>query len=598
MKLSLTETERRIFRKREIPPVSRWAAQHLIVPDGPYAGARYRRDVNPYLAGIMDAFSERSVEEVVVCGAPQTGKTLCLYACLCWCIDYRPAPRMLAMPDDETLARVVEAKLKPMFRKTRPVRELLGKSKGGRTGFADGTALYLSSAASASQRASISVQDLFLDEESLFRAFAGHGDPVTDFRERTRSYPYTRKIMRISKPVGDETTTIWADLAAMDEVRRYRVVCPACGTEQVMQPENIISEHGVKDPVRVRREKLGRYRCPHCAYHWTDYARDQAVARGRWEADNPLPFPHRVGFHLPAYLSAAVSLSEIRAAQLELEKTDDADAHQAYANGMLAMPYTPVIAKTSEAEVLELVDRELVPCTVPAGYRAVTLGIDMQKVGFWYMAVAWTGRLDGAVIDYGRLQDWEDVYRKVFETEYAVQGQEDPVPVWRAALDTGGGLEGDAISRTEQAYDFLRRYGMGVLWGTKGASHRQSIPVHWTLLERMPQSRTAIPGGLRLYLIDTDYFKTWTTARLQPGSRQPFRLHAGCDGALVRQLTAEQLVREKGKRVWKQRRRDNHWFDCLCLCTAAAHSTWTPSLSRILEAVEEEEPAFAERKGA
>lgn len=81
MKLSLTETERRIFRKREIPPVSRWAAQHLIVPDGPYAGARYRRDVNPYLAGIMDAFSERSVEEVVVCGAPQTGKTLCLYAC-------------------------------------------------------------------------------------------------------------------------------------------------------------------------------------------------------------------------------------------------------------------------------------------------------------------------------------------------------------------------------------------------------------------------------------------------------------------------------------------------------------------------------------
>ena len=77
----------------------------------------------------------------------------------------------------------------------------------------------------------------------------------------------------------------------------------------------------MKDPVRVRREKLGRYRCPHCAYHWTDYARDQAVARGRWEADNPLPSPHRVGFHLPAYLSAAVSLSEIRAAQLELEKT-------------------------------------------------------------------------------------------------------------------------------------------------------------------------------------------------------------------------------------------------------------------------------------
>ena len=75
----------------------------------------------------------------------------------------------------------------------------------------------------------------------------------------------------------------------------------------------------------------------------------------------------------------------------------------------------------------------------------------MQRVGFWYMAVCLDTALDGAVIDYGRLQDWEEVYRKVFETEYAVQGQDDSVPVWRAALDTGGGLEGDAISRTEQA---------------------------------------------------------------------------------------------------------------------------------------------------
>lgn len=590
--MTFTDAECRIFARRELVRVSTWAERHLIVPDGPYAGARYRKDVNPYLAPIMDAWALPEVEEILVCGAPQTGKTLCMYGCLCFAIAMRQGPRMVAMPDDDMMIKVVEAKLKPMFRKTKPIATLLQKIRSNRIDFSDTTKLYLSSAASPSQRATISVQDLFLDEEALFRQFVGQGVPVTDFKERTRSYSYKRKIMRISKPVGDESCSIWADLELMDEVRDFMCMCPACGTMQVLAEEHIITEHKVQDPVRVERERLGRYRCPHCKLHWSDYMRDQAVARGSWQARESVHAPRRIGYHLPAILSSAVSLSEIAATNLRLKLTDEADQHQAYANGMWARPYKPVIVKTSEDVVLQLCDKDLPARTVPEGYVAVTIAVDMQKRGFWYMVCAWTPRLDCTVIDYGRLKEWADVRAQVFDTSYPVQGSDDMAYVWRGALDTGGGKsENDFVSRTEEACDFITRYGDGVLHAVKGASHRQLNPVQWTLRERKPQSRTPIPGGMKLFLLDADYLKSWAASRMNPQSRQPLRLHRDCEESLAKQLTAEELVRERGKRVWKKKRKDNHYFDCLYMNMACVHASWTPSLTRLAGDMDEEPAA-------
>jgi phage terminase large subunit GpA-like protein len=585
--MHFTAAEQRIFARRERISVSHWAALHLIVPDGPYAGARYRRDVNPYLAGIMDTWGLPEMEEVLVCGSAQTGKTVALYACLCYCVDYRPAPRMLAMPDDETLGKVVEAKLKPLFRKTRPVAALLRKFRGGRVDMTDGTRIFLSSAASQSQRASVSVQDLFLDEEALYKSYAGQGAPVADFLERTRSYSWKRKIMRVSKPIGGDDCTIWADIQRMDELREYAAICPACGTAQILRKENIITEHQVKDPVRVERERLGRYRCPHCRMHWTDYMRDQAVARGEWMSEKPSAVPRRVAFHLPAILSSAVSLSEIAAAQLRLEKDDDEKKHQDYANGLWAEPYRPVVVHTSKSMVLALRDADLPPRIVPEGYVALTCGVDMQKRGFWYLTCAWTAKLDCAVIDHGRFMTWEEVKDYCLHADFAVQGSEageHRAQIWRAALDTGGGIaEGGFISRTEEALDFVRRYGSGIIHATKGASHAQINPVQWSITERLPQSRTPIAGGLKLFLLDTNYFKSWASSRMTPEAHQPLRLHRDCGEDLALQLTAEEQVREKGKRVWRQRRKDNHWFDCLCLNLACVHATWTPGLARLIE---------------
>ena len=209
-----TSGEQDIFRRRPYTPLSVWASENIIVKDGPYAGSRFRLDVNPYLAGIMDTWSDPQVEETDICGSAQTGKTSILHCAIAYCVDMRPGPRMLAMQDDDTISKVMTAKLLPLLKASPAIRGKLGKVRSSHVTFHDGTGLFLASAMSPGQRASISIQDLFLDEEALYKQISGQGVPVAEFIERTRSYSDKRKILRVSKPIGGEESSILLALMA------------------------------------------------------------------------------------------------------------------------------------------------------------------------------------------------------------------------------------------------------------------------------------------------------------------------------------------------------------------------------------------------
>lgn len=591
-----TSGERHVFRK--LPPlrVSEWSAANLIVPDGPLKGSLWRRDFTPYSVGIMDAWGDPWTEEVDVCGTPQVGKTILMYACMGFSITRRPGPRMLSMPDDDAISKMLESKLRPLFRRTSAIRRLVRKIKtSGAVGvhFRDSTTLHLVGAQSQSQRASISVQDLFMDEEDLYKQFKGAGVPVVDLLERTRQYAGKRKILRVSKPVGTEASSIWTAIHQADELRRYEARCPACSQHQTMAEAGLVLTESTDDPGRVKREKLARYKCAHCGYLWSDHMRDVAVAAGRWRAEIPVPRPRRIGYHLPAILSRAVSLSEIMAEKLRAEATDDPDAKQAYANGYWAEPYRPVVKETPASAILKLADPALPPRIVPAGHVALTCGIDMQKHGFWFLVHAWTPGLECAVIDYGRLRDWEDVYALIWETTYERQDGGEGYPIWRAGLDTGGTkTDDDLVTRTEEAYHFVRTSGGQRLYATKGSSRPMLAPVKWNVLDKMPRSGAAIPGGLYLYTLDTEHLKNLHHARLQEDARQRIRLHAEAGQDLAAQLAAERQVRGRdGSLHWERVHRDNHYLDCACISFACANAAWTPSLQMLAQAALQARPA-------
>lgn len=613
MNLTFCESERRIFARREVLPVSRWAAKNLIVQDGIYKGSPLRLDVSPFLAGPMDAFSDPAIREVVVCGSLQVGKTLFLYACLGWAMDYRPGVKMLAMPTRDAVGRVVQNKLRPLLQGSPVLRKLVAKYRQASISLKDGASIELANAESPSQRASITVQDLFIDEEDLY----ADSQALEDFRGRVRSYGDYAKIARACQIKGGVESSIWRGITSqVDQLYCYEVECPACRHAHVLDSANLEIPGGETDPLVIRASRLARYRCPRCKYLWSDYTRDVAVANGRWRPhvwrDNAfIPVEAKtdarsVGFHMPALLSRFVSLSDIASRQILANGSDNAEEKRQFLNDDLALPYIPVELQTDNDKLLALRDPHLPPRTVPNGALAITCGIDVQKRGFWYLCRAWMPNLSSYVIDYGWLDSWEDVARLCFETFYPVQGPDgadcgERMNIWRAAIDSGGTETEGVYSRTEEVYMWVRANGAGVVFACKGANREQATPVRARIRERLPHSGRPIPGGLRLHMVDVTNLKTQEFGRmLNPENRHPLRFHAEADQTLADQLSAERMVRKNGKLAWEQIRRDNHLLDCLVLSAACADASWTPSLPlyalQIKQAAENPAPAPRPKK--
>ncbi|MCL1915684.1 MAG: phage terminase large subunit family protein [Desulfovibrionaceae bacterium] len=605
-----TSGEREIFARREILPPSRWAARHVIVQDGPYAGSPARMDVSPYMPGILDMYAKKRVRKVVVGGSPQTGKTLILYICLGWCMDYRPGTKMLAMPTKETRDRVKKDKLLPLLKGSPLLRRQIARERTDNITLKNGTRIWLSTAESPSQRASITVHELFLDEESLYAA-SGSGNPVEDFEARTRSMGDMSKILRVSQVKGDISSSIWVALVSqVDQLYCYEARCPACGRRHLPDLENLVALDGEKDPLAVRRKKLGRYRCPLCGHLWTDHFRDLAVNGGGWApyqhseergfspAAEAVEDPEIAGFHLPAILARSVSLSALLSRRILAEASDDARVKMQFANDELGLPYTPVELATDEERLLALREAWLPPRSVPFGAVALTCGIDVQKRGFWYLVRAWMPSLASYVIDYGSLEEWRQIEDLLFTTVYPVLAEGgvpdwtperaaipleritgEVMPIWRAAMDSGGTETEGVFTRTEEVYMWVRGHGSGVVHACKGASHAQTAYVRRVIRERYPHTGRPIPGHLPLYMLDTGSLKTIDFSRLlNPESSQPLRLSAGCGPDLAAQLSSERQVRKGGRLVWERKGGQNHLLDCLMLSAACADASWTPSL--------------------
>jgi len=577
--LRLTPGERDIYRRVPFQPPSEWAEEHYVLMDGKSAGARWRNAGAPYLAGIMDTWADPDVEEVAVEGCPQSGKTKALHICLAYSADRRPGPKMLALANDSQIAKTVDNKFLPDIKASPTLRRKLAGKVATEIRFRDGSVCYLASAASATDRASVSVRDFFGDEQDLYEVQQDKAHPVDEFLERTTSYEGMRKHLLISKPIGVEgQSSIERAVEACDEVRDYHVPCPACRHEQVMALEGLVALGDCEDPAQIRRERLGRYRCADCGFEWSDHARNLAVRSGVWRTERPVRRPRSVGFRLPAFISPFVSLSEILADYLEAKEENTPSRWTHFCNSRLARAWRPVVSETPASQVMACVDPALPPRTVPRDAAFVTCGVDMQQTGFYFTAWAWAMSGEGWLVDYGYLPDFESVRAVAFETTYPRDGGGESI-VHRTLLDTGGGKGKEvSASMTERAYRFILSCPSGRVYASKGAPKGFERHVLPRVIGKMPSSKSPIPGGITLYFLDTGYYKELVHASMQLDAANPARLHAETGQDFADQVTAERQVLQKGKLVWEKIRRANHYLDACMMAWAAASDAFAPSL--------------------
>lgn len=585
--------ERKVLRRRKPIPVSQWAERHRILEMSSIPG-KWKNLFTPYLTGIMDAAGTPGVETVIICKSPQTGGSEAGHNLVGWCIDRSPGPVMFVFPDEITARENAKDRIIPMISSSPRLRDYM-------TGCGDDASslrinlahmpIYLGWSGSVSRLGNKPIRTLILDELDKYKNPKNEATSEVLSEKRTTTWRSRRHIVKISTPTTEDGP-IWT--AFMQEAGArfdYYVRCPHCNIAQLMQFERIDwpgkDSDAEPDAETVLTRRLATYPCEHCGVVWDDGDRDRAVRRGEWrERGSGLNLgahlaahkPVKVGFHIPAWLSYFVSLSEVAAAALKYKQSGKLDDLKNLQNQYKAEPWQEEHTVRSEDSILALCDdrpRGAVPGPLPSTPfipRAACLlaGVDTQKSHFRYVVRAfgygdteesWLVQA-GVAPSFTALNEilWGSVYHDSDKREYKVQA---------CMIDAMGG-------RTKEVYSWAIRH-RGRVYPWQGV-RSMTQPYNISPQEYFPDAKgnkVKIPGGLNLWRCDTTFFKSDLSHKLSIAPDDPgaFHLHSNESGIL------EQYAREMCAEVWDDEKqgwenphgKDNHFWDCETMVLALAY---------------------------
>jgi len=609
--LKLKAGERKIFRKKKPMRCSKWAERYRVVTMSSRPGA-WRNATTPYLAGVMDASFFPSVETVIVCAAPQTGKSEAVNNCIGYAVDRRPGSALYIYPDEQTARENSKDRIADMIL-TSP------QLKGYLTGADDDISfyrlnlrhlqIYMGWARSAARLANKPIPYVVFDEIDKYPITAGkkEASPMALGEKRTRTYRGFRKIWKFSSPTI-ETGPVWTALCTEAQVVFvYLVRCPECTALQYMafDEKHFKIPEGERDPNVIEAQNLAWYVCDVCGAKWDDDLRDEAVQNGEWRVgsvrDGAVLYqkderrtsnvqrptlnegqkeqehkgagmkleeylyayrPKKVGFHIPSWISHFVGLSEVMARFLR--GTKDKTALKDFKNSDEAVPWIHYEVLRQEDAILALCD-DRPRGRVPGGgvVAGLVAGVDTQDDGFWYRVRAFGfggaglvkeswGVREGFVTTFEALEQvlWADKYMDEDGNEYII----------RMVIQ-------DALGhRTSEVYTFCLKHRGRII---PSFGRQKMAQAHtWNNLQYFPGGKKPIPGGLRGVNVNTNYYKDELSTLLEISPADPGAWHENAEfsEAYARHMTSE-FINDKG--VWEcPAGKDNHLWDCsvLCLC--------------------------------
>ena len=612
-KVRFCESERKIFRRGKKRRPSQWCEMHRVLTMSSLPG-KWKNEITPYLAGIMDASFFHSVREITVCAAPQSGKSEAVTNCIAVAIDQAPGPAILIYPDEKTSDENNEDRYQAMIKSSPRLRSYM-------TGLADDMTknriglvhmpIYFGWARSSSSMANKPCRYAVNDETDKYVDGKRETSAILQTKNRLTTYVGEEKHWIISSP-SIPSGPIWKCFLAAQVRFDYFVKCPLCGGYHKMIFDQIKWAHKAEpgddgkchseDPEQIESAGLAWYECPHCMAKWNDYERDLAVRHGHWrDRETGIELfeylgkylPAKIAFHIPAWLSRFVPLAKTAACFLRGLK--DIDEFKNFFNKHKAEPWKLTIVSKDKEGILAARVPGLPAQTVPEDAILLTCGVDVQQFGFWFAVRAWAPYMTSWLIHYGFLPTWSDVERILFETAYPTLG--DPgrsLRIFRACVDTGGSKKFADMTMTEEAYFWLLknrgRGGVG-LWGTKGSS--TSLPGMLNLgngIMSTPSGKK-LPDVLRLLIIDTDKAKDQFHWRLKLAASDDTRslpgvafLHSAVGEDYASMILAEEKqINDKGREEWVNvHERPNHLFDADLLSCVCAEMEFPGGGLRIL----------------
>lgn len=484
------------FKPPERYTVSEWADNFRVLTSVSAEPGRWRTNRTPYLKEPMDRFTDPLIEKIVLCFGAQLGKTETELNMIGYALDQTSSPTMMVYPTDTIAKFASDKRVQPMIKSVKSISDKFDEgSKLLELDFNNGNYMVLVGANSPSSLSSRSIKYLFFDEIDKYPAFAGkEADPIKLATERTKTF-VDKKIVMVSTPTV-ESGNIWQAFMSANERRQYYVPCPHCGVSQVLKFKQIKWPEEHNDNADMIRD-TAYYECEHCGERIYDKHKMEMLRSGEWRAVNESQSKVRsVSYHLSSIYSPWVTFGDV-AYEFKNSKGTPATLMN-FINSWLAEPWKS--SKTKSTQNLEFTQSNY-PCgVVPDKAVLLIASVDVQLDHFWWEVRAYAPGVKSYLIDYGQASTWEDLEEIIINREYPSEYGE-PRQVMKAGIDSG--------FRTDEVYQFCSRFPE-VCIPLKGSSNHTTMTAPYT----MTSLEKGVVGGLKLYVLNTDYWKDFIFARM------------------------------------------------------------------------------------
>jgi len=594
-----------------------FAEEEVVIPDGPYAGRRFRCSRQPYTALWFDQVDSGRRPRCVATGPTQSGKTLaCFVVPLLYHVFEVQETVICGLPDMDMAGDKWREDILPAIERSR-YRDLLprrgGGSRGGRVEsiqFGNGATLkFMSGGGGDKSRAGFTSRVVVITETDGMDQPAGtsrESDKITQLEARTRAYG-ARKRIYMECTVSTEQGRTWQEY---QHGTRSRIVLPCRHCKAWVAPEREHLTGWESATSQAEARSSGAFVCPACAQSWTEDDRMAANRAGRVVHDDQsidtegnvqgsIPQADTLGFRWSAVNNLFLSAGDLAADEWKASRSsDEENAEREMRQFVWCLPVAPSkwLETSLEAHVLAARMTELPRGVAPADALCLTAGVDLGKYLAHWIVVAWSESASGHIVDYGRIEIASDDLGVEQATLIALRQ-------FREALREGLPVESangermipqqawiDAGYLTTVVYGFCRESGnqfRPAIGRGAAQQHRQwyNRPTRTGALVKHVGEGFHInhlrPERLHIVEVDADHWKTWVHQRLgtpmgTAGAMTLFRAAPQEHLALAKHLTAETKTEEfvAGKGVvvkWQRIRRQNHWLDALYNACAAGY---------------------------